>query len=103
MDLFEKLHAANPGQARVQQLMAAQYVRHASVLEGLTTRAAPTEAGALRREACSAIRRSLGLWRGLEAQGGAVDDENRAQRAAMEKAVAGCGAVTKDDSPPGKP
>ena len=92
--IFEALHAANPGQARVQQLMAAQYVRHGTVLQAAQGR---------RRDACNAFRRSLDLWKGLEAQASAIDDENRAQRAAMEEAVAGCGSLVAEDSSREKP
>ena len=39
------------------------------------------------REACTAFRRALDLWKGLEAGGAAIDEEQRAERAAVEKAA----------------
>jgi non-specific serine/threonine protein kinase/serine/threonine-protein kinase len=90
--LFEGLLAANPGQTRVQQLMAAQYGRHGAVLDALASRGAPAagDHDARRRDACDAFRRGIDLWKDLEAKGAAIDDENHARRAKVEKAAARC-------------
>jgi eukaryotic-like serine/threonine-protein kinase len=90
--LFEELRQENPDQARVQQLMAAQYGRHAAVLEALSSRATRTGAvdGALQRDACVAFGRSLRLWRELSSKGAAIDEENRQKVVDMEGAVARC-------------
>jgi non-specific serine/threonine protein kinase/serine/threonine-protein kinase len=81
LTLFEELHAANPGHTRLQQLMAAQYGRQGRMLET-----------ARRRDACGAYRRGLELWRDLEAKGAGIDDAQRAQRDATEKAYGRCGS-----------
>ena len=90
--LFADLRRENPDQARVPQLMALQYGRHAAILEARASRAARDGAvdGALRGEACLAYGSSLGLWRELSSRGAAIDAENRQHRAAIEAAVARC-------------
>jgi hypothetical protein len=87
--LFEQLRAANPGQTRLRQLLAVQYYRQALVPDSLAARGA-LPGRARGRDACMAFRRSLELWRDLEATAASVDTENKAQRAEVEKAVACC-------------
>ena len=92
--LFEELRAKNPGQTRAQQLMAVQYSRHGSLLEAVAAGGATGADGRSRqRDACMAFRRSLELWKDLEAEGAAIDDENRARRSEVEKAAARCAAT----------
>jgi non-specific serine/threonine protein kinase/serine/threonine-protein kinase len=90
--LFEELLEKNPDQSRVQQLMAVQYGRQGTILESLAAGGATDTVGA-RRDACTAFRRSLDLWKGLEARGAAIDDEYRARRAETEQASARCTAA----------
>ncbi len=87
--LFEELRASNPDQTRVQQLLAAQYHRQAKALD-LTPRAALPGEEAPRHAACTAFRRSLELWRELKAKAAAIDTENEALRAEVDRAVACC-------------
>jgi non-specific serine/threonine protein kinase/serine/threonine-protein kinase len=90
VELFEQLLDKNPDQTRVQQLMAAQYGRQGAMLEAVAVGSAADAALVRRRDACAAFRRSLDLWKGLEAKGAAIDDEYRPRRAEADKAAARC-------------